>query len=105
MLADVELRVSSPVLVGRSGQLSALDACAVPKSRTLALSWRFRCSSGRSPVLADHAVDDVGAHDPGGHIDWLAGLVQRRSLFPRLVRPMTVDRFTDRRTKILALTC
>jgi hypothetical protein len=28
--------------------------------------------------------------DPGGHIDRLAGLVQRRPLFPRLVRPMHV---------------
>jgi hypothetical protein len=30
------------------------------------------------------------AIDPGSHIDHLAGLVQRRSLFPRLVRPMAV---------------
>jgi hypothetical protein len=35
-------------------------------------------------------VDDLPALDPGGHIDRLAGLVRRRSLFPRLVRPMTV---------------
>jgi hypothetical protein len=49
--------------------------CAVPKSRTLALSWRFRCSSGRSPVLADDAVDNAGALDLGGHIDRLTGLV------------------------------
>jgi hypothetical protein len=28
--------------------------------------------------------------DPGGHIDRLAGLVQPRSLFPRLVRPVLV---------------
>ena len=41
-------------------------------------------------VLVDQAVDDVGALDPGGHIDRLGGLVQRRSLFPRLVWPMTV---------------
>ena len=54
------------------------------------LTWCLLCSSGCSPVLADQAVDDVGAHDPGGHIDWLAGLVQRRSLFPRLVGPMFV---------------
>jgi hypothetical protein len=45
------------------------------KSRTLALSWRFRCSSGHSPVLADQTLDDVGALDLGGHIDRLAGLV------------------------------
>jgi len=60
------------------------------KSRTLALSWCFRCSSARSPVLADQAVDDVGALDPAGHIDRLAGLMQRGSLFPRLVGPMFV---------------
>ena len=36
------------------------------------------------------AVDDAGALDPGGHIDRLARLVQRRSLFPRLVGPMLV---------------
>ena len=59
-------------------------------TRTLALSWCFLCSSGRSSVFADQALDDVGALDPGGHIDRLAGLVQRRSLFPRLVRPVFV---------------
>src|ERR1019366_5791487 len=59
-------------------------------TRTLALSWSFRCSSGRSPILADQALDDVGALDPGGHIDRLTGLVQRGPLVPRLVRPMTV---------------
>ena len=30
------------------------------------------------------------ASDPGCHIDRLAGLVQRRSLFPRLVRPVVI---------------
>jgi hypothetical protein len=30
------------------------------------------------------------ALDPGGHIDRLAGLVQRRSLCPRLVGPVIV---------------
>jgi len=50
----------------------------------------FLCLSGCSPVLADQAVDDLSARDPGGHIDRLAGLVQRRSLFPRLVRPVLV---------------
>jgi hypothetical protein len=33
-------------------------------------------------------VDDLSALDPGSHIH-LAGLVERRSLLPRLVRPMT----------------
>src|SRR5215472_6942359 len=59
-------------------------------TRTLVLSWCFLCSSGCSPVLADQALDDVGALDAGGHIGRLAGFVQRRSLFPRLVRPMLV---------------
>src|SRR5258705_7443478 len=45
---------------------------------------------GSPAVLADQAVDDVGALDPGDHIDWLARLVKRRSLFPRLVRPVFV---------------
>ena len=44
-------------------------------------------STGRS---SDQAVDDLSVRDPGGHIDRLAGLVQRRSLFPRLVRPVLV---------------
>lgn len=62
----------------------------VAKSPTLALSWCFRCSSGRSPVFADQAVDHVVAFDPAGHIDRLARLGQRRSLLPRLVRPVLV---------------
>jgi hypothetical protein len=36
------------------------------------------------------ALDDAGALDAGGHIGRLAGFVQRRSLFPRLVRPVLV---------------
>ena len=63
-------------------------ACAAPKLFTIAeLVLR---SSGCSPVLADQAVDDLPALDPGSHIDRLTGLVQRRSLFPRLVGPMFV---------------
>ena len=56
----------------------------------MALNWCFLYSSGCSPVLVDQAVDDLPAPDPGGHIDSLAGLVQRRSLFPRLVRPVVI---------------
>jgi len=59
-------------------------------TRALVLSWCFLCSSGCSPVLADQALDDAGALDAGGHTGRLAGFVQRRSLFPRLVRPMLV---------------
>jgi len=62
--------------------------CAAPKLVTVAeLVSR---SSGCSPVLADQAVDDLAALDPASHIDWVAGLVQRRSLFPRLVGPVLV---------------
>ena len=45
---------------------------------------------GCSPVLADQALDGLSALDPGGKIDGVAGLVQRRSLFPRLVGPVIV---------------
>jgi hypothetical protein len=65
-------------------------ACAVPRTRTIALSWYFLCLSGCSPVLADQAVDNLPVRDPGGHIDRLTRLVQRRSLLPQLVRPMLV---------------
>jgi hypothetical protein len=50
----------------------------------------FSASSGCSPVLADQVVDDLSALDPGGHVDRLAGLVQRRPLLPRLMGPMLV---------------
>jgi hypothetical protein len=35
-------------------------------------------------------LDGLSALDPGGHVDGLAGLVQRRSLCPRLVGPVVV---------------
>jgi hypothetical protein len=50
----------------------------------------FSVPSGRSPVLADQAVDDVRALDLAGYIDRLAGFVQRRSLVLQLVRPVFV---------------
>ena len=56
----------------------------------MALSWCFLWSSSCSPVLVDQAVDDLPAPDPCGHVDRLAGLVQRRPLFPRLVRPVVI---------------
>ena len=60
------------------------------RTRTMALSWCFLCSSGRSPILVDQPVGDLPAPDPAGDVDWLAGLMQRRSLFARLVRAMFV---------------
>ena len=59
-------------------------------TRMLALSWYFLCLSGCSVVLVDQAPDDVGALDAGGYSGRLAGFVQWRPLFPRLVRPMFV---------------
>jgi hypothetical protein len=56
----------------------------------MALNWCSLCSSGCSPVLVDQSVDDLPAPDPGCHIDRLAGLVQRRSLFPRPAGPLVV---------------
>ena len=50
----------------------------------------FLCSSGCSAVLVDQPVDDLRAPDPAGDVDWLAGFMQRRSLFPGLVRAMFV---------------
>jgi hypothetical protein len=55
-----------------------------------ALSWCFLRSLGCSPVLDDQALDGLPALDSGGHVDRLAGLVQRGSLFPRLVGSVIV---------------
>jgi hypothetical protein len=60
------------------------------RTRTPPLIWRLLCTSGCSPVITNQTVDDLPTHDPGGHIDRLAGLVQWRSLFPRPVGPMFV---------------
>ena len=56
----------------------------------MALSWYFLSSSGRSPVLVDQGADDLPARDLAGHVDRLAGFMERRSLFARLVRAMFV---------------
>jgi hypothetical protein len=55
-----------------------------------ALSWCFLRSLGCSPVLGDQALDGLSALASGGRIDRFAGLVQRRSLFSRLVGPVIV---------------
>ena len=71
-------------------QLTRGHVCRA-KTRTLALSWCFLRWLGCSPVFADQALDGLSALDPGGHIDGgLVGLVQRRSLLPRLVGPVIV---------------
>ena len=60
------------------------------RTRTMPLSWYFLSSSGRSPILVDQAVDDLPAPNPAAHVDRLAGVMQRRSLFARLVGAMFV---------------
>jgi hypothetical protein len=62
----------------------------VPRQNSFTIAELALRSSGCSPVVADQAVDDLPALDPASHIDRLTGLVQRRSLFPRLVGPMLV---------------
>jgi hypothetical protein len=59
-------------------------------TRALALNWYFLCSLGRSPILVDQPVDDLPASDAAGDVDRLIGLMQRRSLFARLMRAMCV---------------
>jgi hypothetical protein len=54
---------------------AAVLALCRARTRTMALSWYFLCSSGRSPVLIDHAVDDLPARDPAGHVGRLAGFM------------------------------
>jgi hypothetical protein len=41
-------------------------------------------------VFADQAADRLCPLDPDGDVDGLAGLVQRRWLVPRLMRPVAV---------------
>ena len=50
------------------------------KTGTCALSWYFPAAISLLAVLADQALDDLSALYPGGHVDGLAGLVQRWSL-------------------------
>ena len=70
-----------------SDQLSGL----VPCQNSHAGSELVFLGSSCSPrVLADQAVEDLPALDLGGHVDHLAGFVQRRSLLPRLMGPMLV---------------
>lgn len=51
-------------------------------------------------MLADQAVDDLPVRDPGGHIERLAGLVQRRSLLPRLVRRELAVAIADQESEL-----
>ncbi len=60
------------------------------KTRSLSLTWCFGAGLGCSMVFADQAADGLPALDPGGEIDDVSGLVQRRPLPQSLVRPMPV---------------
>src|ERR1019366_6223813 len=79
-----------PAGEARSAALTATRPCAVPKPGyrlcTGVLCNRLGCFA----VLADQALAGLPAVDRGGHIDRPAGLVQRGSLFPRLVGPVIV---------------
>src|SRR5215470_9688181 len=63
MLADVESRVSSPVLVGRSGQLSALDAALAEagRRRPLAVVVGGEAGVGKSRLVGEFADRTRGA--------------------------------------------
>ena len=63
MLADVEPRVSSPVLVGRSGQLSALDAALAEAAggRPSAVVVGGEAGVGKSRLVAEFAGRSRGA--------------------------------------------
>jgi ATP/maltotriose-dependent transcriptional regulator MalT len=62
MLADVEPRVSSPVLVGRSGQLSALDAAlaAVGRGQPSAVMVGGEAGVGKSRLVREFAERSRG---------------------------------------------
>jgi predicted ATPase len=63
MLTDVELRVSSPVLVGRSGQLAALDAALAGAGRGLpsAIMVGGEAGVGKSRLVREFAERARGA--------------------------------------------
>ena len=82
--------VSGIAAVLTQGTAVVQEAVCRAKTRTPALSWCFLRSLCCPPVLADQALGGLSALDPGGHIDRLAGLVQRGSLFPQLVGSMIV---------------
>jgi hypothetical protein len=81
--------------------LSVPSLCRA-RTRILALSWCIPRSLRCPRVLADQAVNDLSALDPGGHVDRLARLVQRRPLLLCVSRtsPTSCDQaiFVDQTT-------
>ena len=66
-----------------------MDSPSCAKTRILVLSWCFCVHQAlRYSLIRPWTTCLRGIR--GGHIGRLAELVQRRSLFPRLVRPMLV---------------
>jgi hypothetical protein len=57
----------------------------------LLLSWAFAVRSGSSAVLADQPSNDPSTADPGGHVDHLARIVQRRAKRTALMRAVIVE--------------
>ena len=78
-----QLATAAPVLLGTS------TGCACQNSHTASDLVSYLLVR-LLPIFTDQAMDDVPAHDPGSPIDRLAGLLQQRSLFSRLVRPVLV---------------
>jgi hypothetical protein len=60
------------------------------QNRMPLLSWAFARLLGDSVVLADQPCDGPSAADPGGHVDHLAGVVQRRAKGSAAMRTMVV---------------
>jgi hypothetical protein len=94
MVADPMVRRAQPGYVAAPASLLALANCRQPqvtarhatlcliieglcraRTRTMALSWCFLRSSGRSPILVDQPVEDLLAPDPAGDVDRLAGFM------------------------------
>ena len=89
-MARVRVPLTRPVSSASPRRLHVGNVLYRARTCAIALGWCFLCPLRCPSVLVNQAVDDVSVLDPGGHIDRFAGLAQRRSLFPRLVRPMLV---------------
>ena len=63
----------------------------MPKGQAPLLNWAFSRWLGSSAVLADQPGDGLPTADPGGHVDHLAGVVQRRVKRAALMRAVIVE--------------
>jgi hypothetical protein len=73
---EAELRVAAIIPPFRPAhKYASTQRLCRARTRTMALSWYFLSSSGRSPILVDQAADDLPARDLAGHVDRLAGFM------------------------------